>query len=69
MKEESRFYIVDIDTSHYLFQWMPDWYGVVDGEKGVSGVGAIVAYFGDRDHAESFLQALIAANPLPHASP
>jgi len=66
MKEKPRFYIVYIDTSHYLFQWMPDWYGVVDGDKGVFGVGAIVAYFEDKDHAKSFLQTLIAADPLPH---
>jgi hypothetical protein len=50
---EQRFYIVDIDTSHYLFQWMPDWYAVVDGTK-----GGIIAYFADKEQANRFLESL-----------
>jgi len=49
----SRFWIVDIDTSHYLFQWMPDWYGVVDEQS-----GGIVAYFNNEASANLFVQAL-----------
>lgn len=61
---EPRFYIVDIDTSHYLYQWMPDWYGVVDDTKGKFGVGQIIAYFADRQQAESFLDDLIAKDQV-----
>jgi hypothetical protein len=56
--DKPRYYIVDIDTSHYLFQWMPDWYGVVDDTKGKFGVGAIIAYFADKAQAEFFKDSL-----------
>jgi hypothetical protein len=49
----ARFYIVDIDISHHLFQWMPDWYGVVDEQS-----GEIVAYFSDEASANLFIQTL-----------
>jgi hypothetical protein len=52
----ARFWIVDIDTSHYLFQWMPDWYGVVDEQS-----GGIVAYFSNEASADLFIQTLNSA--------
>jgi hypothetical protein len=56
----SRFWITDIDTSHYLFQWMPDWYGVVDEQS-----GGIVAYFNNKASADLLIQTLC---PAPAAS-
>lgn len=57
---EARYYIADIDTSHYLFQWMPDWYGVVDSLAG--SPGGIIAYFSDKKHAEDFVNKILTVN-------
>jgi len=49
----SCFWLTDIDTSHYLFQWMPDWFGVVD-----ERTGGIVAYFNNEASAKLFIQVM-----------
>lgn len=54
----SRYWITDIDTSHYLFQWMPDWFGVVDETK-----GGIIAYFLTESQAELFIRNLPYTQP------
>lgn len=54
--ETPRYYVTDIDASHYLFQWMPDWYGVVDEDR-----GGIVAYFLSEEDAVSFISTLAPA--------
>ena len=51
-----RYFITDIDTSHYLYQWMPDWFGVADEKR-----GGIVAYFSKEEEAITFVSTLVSA--------